>query len=61
MDFAEIVILGARAKTDQLRRARPDAVAARRWLADRVRAGELPVDPAAADAVKRLGLPDAAG
>ena len=62
VDFGELVVLGANAKAEALRRSRPEAVAARRWLADSVRGADLPVDSAAADAVKRHGLidPDAA-
>jgi hypothetical protein len=62
LDFGELVVLGANAKAEALRRSRPDAIEARRWLAERVRRADLPVDPSAADAAKRHGLidPDAA-
>jgi hypothetical protein len=56
IDYAELVILGARTKVRQL----PDnAMAAReagRRLAEMVRRGAIPVDVDAADEVKRLGL-----
>jgi hypothetical protein len=62
VDFGELVVLGANAKAEALRRSRPEAAAARRWLAERVRGADVPVDSAAADAAKRHGLidPDAA-
>jgi hypothetical protein len=57
IDFAELVILGARAKArrlpDQSRKARQ----ARQELADWIRAGSGPqIDVTAADQVKHLGL-----
>jgi hypothetical protein len=58
IDFAELVVVGARAKTRELR---GDGVAGRRArsrLAESVRAQLLPIDVEAADAVKRLRLPD---
>jgi hypothetical protein len=62
VDLGELVVIGAHVKTETVRRSRTDMVAARAWLAERVRAADLPVDPAAADAAKRHGLiaPDAA-
>ena len=57
VDFAELVILGARAKARELR---GDGVAGRRArsrLAESVRAQSIPIDVEAADAVKRLRLP----
>jgi hypothetical protein len=56
VDFGELVTLGAQAKADALRRAKPEAVAARGWLAERIRAADLPVDVDAADDAKRRGL-----
>jgi hypothetical protein len=56
IDYAELVVLGARAK---LRRLPDDAEAAgqaARRLADMVRRRAIPVDVDAADQVKRLGL-----
>jgi hypothetical protein len=56
IDFGELVILGARAKTQELRRASATTREAREWLLQEVREGTTPVDVAAADEVKRLGL-----
>lgn len=56
IDFAELTVLGARAKLQELRREGPEAMAARAWLAQEVREGTTEVDVAAADEVKRLGL-----
>ena len=56
IDYAELVVLGARMKA---RRLPDDAQAAReaaRRLAERVRRRSIPVDVQAADEVKRLGL-----
>jgi hypothetical protein len=58
IDFAELVRIGARVKARELR---GDGVAGRRArsrLAESVRARSLPIDVEAADAVKRLRLPD---
>ena len=57
VDFAELVIVGARAKARELR---GDGVAGRRArsrLAEDIRAGSIPIDAEAADAVKRVRLP----
>jgi hypothetical protein len=57
IDFAELVIVGARTKARELR---GDGVAGRRArsrLAESVRARSLPIEVEAADAVKRLRLP----
>ena len=57
VDFAELVIVGARAKARELR---GDGIAGRRArsrLAESVRTRSLPIDPEAADAVKRVRLP----
>jgi hypothetical protein len=56
VDFGELVTLGAQAKADALRRAKPEALAARGRLAERIRAADLPVDVDAADDAKRRGL-----
>jgi hypothetical protein len=56
IDYAELVVLGARLKVRQLP---DDARAARdaaRRLAEMVRGRSIPVDVQAADEVKRLGL-----
>lgn len=56
VDFAELVVLGARAKTQQLRANGPRAREARTRLASMIRGRSLPVDAAAADDVKQRGL-----
>jgi hypothetical protein len=56
VDFDELVLLGAREKTKRLRRSRPDAQAARDWLAERVLAGDLGLDVDAANDVKQRSL-----
>jgi hypothetical protein len=56
IDYAELVVLGARVKARQLpadARAAPEAA---QRLAEMVRHRSIPVDPQAADEVKRLGL-----
>ena len=53
--LGELVILGAREKLAQLRGQRDQQIALRHRLADRVRSGEVPVDPAMADEVRRSG------
>ena len=55
IEFGELVILGANQKVAQLRAAREDTTARRRQLAERVRRRDVPVDRAAADAVRRAG------
>ncbi|MDA0138037.1 hypothetical protein [Solirubrobacter deserti] len=55
-DLGELVILGANAKLAQLRAERENLVERRRELADRIRRGTLPpLDPEAADEVRRSG------
>ncbi len=58
IDFAELVTLGAQVKGRRLTSEDLAAAAARKRLADMVRAGSLgyQVDLDAADEVKRLGL-----
>ncbi len=57
IDFAELVILGARAKAQRLRRESAAAREARMRLAEMIRTGSGPEpDIAAAEEVKRLGL-----
>ncbi len=58
LDLAELVILGAEAKLSHLRTDREESRARVRGLTDRIRRGEVHLDPALADEVKRLGLPD---
>jgi hypothetical protein len=54
-DLGGLVDEGARARLHRLNHASVSARAARRQVADRVRARSLSQDPAAADRVKRLG------
>ncbi len=56
IDFAELVVLGARAKARQLRGNGPRAREARERLVCMIRGGSLPVDVAAGNEVKELGL-----
>jgi hypothetical protein len=57
IDYAELVILGARAKVRRLPDRRREAREAREQLAEWVLVGGGPkLDVAAADEVKRLGL-----
>jgi hypothetical protein len=57
IDFAELVILGAQAKAERLRRESEAACAARERLAEMIRTGSGPEpDIAAAEEVKHLGL-----
>ena len=57
VDFAELVVLGAREKERQLRRDDETAREARHRLAEKIRHRTLPEsDVAAADEVKYLGL-----
>lgn len=56
IDFAELVILGAQAKAERLRRESAAAREAREWLAREIREGTMPVDLKAAEEVKHLGL-----
>jgi hypothetical protein len=56
IDFAELTVLGARAKLRELRRESPEVEAARARLLAEILDGEIEPDIAAADEVKRLGL-----
>ncbi len=57
IDFAELVILGARAKVRRLPDHCHEALTARKQLAEWILTGSGPkMDVAAADEVKRLGL-----
>jgi len=57
IDFAELVVLGARAKARQLPDVDREAREARGRLAEMIRTGSGPeMDPAAAAEVKYLGL-----
>jgi hypothetical protein len=55
VNLAELVILGARQKLNQLRESDVRRSTLRRVLADRVRAGAVPVDASAAREVRRTG------
>ena len=55
VDLVELVLLGAREKLEQLRLGESRRAVLRHRLAERVRAQDLPVDPAAADEVRRSG------
>ena len=55
VDLGELVILGARSKLDRLRAADERRDELLDDLAARVLAGDVGVDPAAADEVRRLG------
>jgi hypothetical protein len=55
IELAELVVLGAREKVAQLRASRGEQQGLRRRLAQRVRDGRVPVDPDAADEVRRTG------
>ena len=57
IDFAELTILGARAKLGELRKDSPEVRAARESLLHEIREGTIELDIAAADEVKYLGLP----
>lgn len=56
IDFAELTVLGARAKLRDLRNESPEVQAAREWLLREIREGTSEPDIAAADEVKYLGL-----
>jgi hypothetical protein len=55
IELGELVILGARQKTAQLRAEGDHSAARRRKLADRIRRRDIPADRAAADEVRRTG------
>ena len=55
VELGELVILGAHEKLARVRAEQDDAVTMRRRLAERVRHRRIPVDPAAADEVRRSG------
>jgi len=58
VDLAELVVLGAREKVSRLRTERGDRKARVRRLTDRIRRGEVNLDPALAEEVRQRGLPD---
>lgn len=55
VDIVELVILGAREKLARLRAEEQQTKELRRQLAERIRAGDIPVDVSAADEVRRSG------
>ena len=55
IEMSELIVLGARAKLAQLHAREGERVERRRALAELVRSGGLPVDAAAAVAVRRKG------
>ena len=55
IDLAEIVILGAREKLDRVRRTSFEQARLRRELAELIRSRRVPVDPGAAEEVRRTG------
>lgn len=56
IDYAELVVLGARTKARQLAAEAGAAHAAAERLAKMIRERSIPIDIQAADEVKRLGL-----
>ena len=56
IDYAELVVLGARTKSRQLPDDAKTAREAAQRLAEMVRGRSIPVDVHAADEVKRVGL-----
>lgn len=55
LDLGELLILGAEAKLARLEEERSEAIAARRWLAGRIRGDDPLADPDAAAEVRRRG------
>jgi hypothetical protein len=55
IEFSELLILGAQEKLARLRAEREGVAEKRARLADRIRRRDLPVDPVAADEVRRAG------
>jgi hypothetical protein len=55
IEFSELLILGAQEKLARLRADREDVADRRARLADRIRRRDLPLDPAAAEEVRRSG------
>jgi hypothetical protein len=56
IDYAELIVLGARMKTRQLPDDARAARGAAKRLAEMIRQRSIPIDVEAADEVKRLGL-----
>ena len=55
VDFAELVVLGARTKAATLRGDQTTTRELRERLASRILIGEIPIDPGAAQEVRRTG------
>lgn len=55
VDLAELIVLGAREKVGRLRSTRAEQLLLRRRLAQRVRDRRVPVEPDAAEDVRRTG------
>jgi hypothetical protein len=55
LNLGELVVLGAREKLQRLRLTDVRTAALRKSLADRIRAGDVPGDPEAAEEVRRSG------
>jgi hypothetical protein len=55
IEFSELLILGAQEKLARVRAQREGIADRRARLAERIRRRDLPVDPAAADEVRRQG------
>lgn len=55
IELGELVVLGAAAKLASIRAERDTSASLRERLANRVRSQDLPVDPEAAEVVRRTG------
>lgn len=55
LDLTEIAVLGAKAKPQRVRRERSDIAWLRNRLAERIRTGDIPGDPEAAEEGRRIG------
>jgi hypothetical protein len=55
IEFSELLILGAQEKLARVRAEREGIAERRARLADRIRRRDLPLDPAAAEEVRRAG------
>jgi hypothetical protein len=57
-DLGELLVLGAEVKVARLRAKHDSGARARKQLADKLRRGELHLDPQLADEAKRAWLPE---
>jgi hypothetical protein len=55
IEFSELLILGAQEKLARVRAEREGIASRRARLAERIRRRDLPLDPAAAEAVRQKG------